>query len=442
MEIFNRTKSFCPVCKRIVETDIAERSGSVFMEKKCPEHGNFEIKIAKHAWYYRGLHDYYDKLYNDNNKKIGQPKIFVLTVNSKCNVQCPICSTAGVGRKNDVSLNVIKNQLKKIKNKGIIVQLMGGEPTLREDLPEIINLISKSGNLASINTNGIRIAQDINYLDVLKSKGIRNVITWIDTVKNPKIYRKMRGKDFIDLKQSLFRNLEKLDIVTRVIHVIVGGLNEREIGDCLNFLRKKEFVSLYWVRGYNYLGRCGFSPKQEFLSDELAESAAKNSKDLFSLEDLFIWQKIYITISALKGRKDWCYRVPWILVPRNNEKSLRETFAFKDFPRVFEEFEKIWLKDRRKAKNYFFSKYLSLLLKNHPLTKFFKKADASKFGIQNFTSKHYMQVAINNCANVLNYDFKMIKQQCINYSLDPGSEKNISRCYALNKFYSPKFRKK
>ncbi len=440
MKPFSKTKSFCPICKKFIGANIIEKGGSMFMEKKCPEHGNFETKIAKYAWYYKGLNNYYNNLYGEDFYKIKQLKGYALDVTSKCNLNCPVCYTKSLNSKPDISLGFIKKQLAKIKNKGLYIHITGGEPTQRDDLPEIIRLIARSGNLAAMNTNGIRIVEERGYLKKLKKSGLAILQTWVDTLKNPEIYKKMRGRDFLDLKFRLFKEVEKLRIPTRIIQTVAKGINDGEISDCLEFARKNKFITALWVRGYNYLGNCGFSPDQEFLSDELAETVANQSNGLFSLEDIYYWQKIYLATLAHRGIALCFFQSPFIFVPRARGKSLRDTFRFEKFSKILDEFEKIWHEDRERAKNYFFSRYSRALLKNPILNKILNREIVPRFGLSEFIFEHYCMAYINNCSNILNYDHRMVQQQCSNCSLNHKPQTRVSRCYTSINYYSPSYK--
>lgn len=51
------------------------------------------------------------------------------------------------------------------------IQLSGGEPTMREDLPEIIHMGREKGfTFFQLNTNGIRLAQEAGYARKLKKQ--------------------------------------------------------------------------------------------------------------------------------------------------------------------------------------------------------------------------------------------------------------------------------
>ncbi|MBI5014728.1 MAG: radical SAM protein [Deltaproteobacteria bacterium] len=57
---------------------------------------------------------------------------------------------------------------------GSWIRLSGGEPTLRDDLPEIVALCARYGKRAVLLTNGLRLA-DRRYLRILKEAVLRGV---------------------------------------------------------------------------------------------------------------------------------------------------------------------------------------------------------------------------------------------------------------------------
>jgi len=407
------------------------------MQKTCLEHGSFEIKIAKYSWYYKGLNDYYNVLHNHKSLEMRNPNrpIYTSDITSRCNLKCPICITNSTEVGRDLSIDFFEKKLMEIKNKKIILNLSGGEPTLREDLPEIINLISKSGNKACLLTNGLRIAEDFNYLKKLKKNGLKSVNLWIDTLKNQEIYKKMRGKDFIEIKERVLKNTKALKIPTTILLVLLRGINESEIGSMLKFIKKDNFLSTLWVRGYNYLGRRFFSSDQEFLTDELIEIIAEQSNNMFDLEDFYYWQKILITLSAIsKNNSSWCYGAPHIFLPRNKQKSLKDTFKFEKFAKILDSFENIWHIDKQKAKRFFLLNLLPLFCRNLPLALSLRKLKG--FGYNSYISKDYFLLLINCTDKSSALDIERIQRQCMNFNFNSGPKKNVSRCYELFNLYN------
>ena len=49
---FSYTRSICPTCKKVIDAHIVLRDDRVWMQKKCPQHGYFEVEISSDAEYY------------------------------------------------------------------------------------------------------------------------------------------------------------------------------------------------------------------------------------------------------------------------------------------------------------------------------------------------------------------------------------------------------
>lgn len=438
MKIFSKTKSLCPLCKKLLEAEIFEEKGSMFMKKNCPNHGEFKVKIAKYAWFYKGLNKFYDNLYKNKKNFIPNPLYYSIRITQKCNLSCPICfirTQRSSSEDEDISLEEFKNKLDKIKNKKVTIHLTGGEPTLREDLIEIISLIKKSGNIAGLYTNGVIISKNTEYLKKLKKNGLKSVYIWVDTIENGEIYKTTRGEDFRELNKKTLGNLEKLKMPTKIIMVAIKSLNEDEINPLFKLVKENNFITTLWIRGYNYLGTPGFSMNNEFLIDELIETAAQNSGGLFTLIDAYYFQKLWIALLAIKNSSA-CYMGQLIITPRNKCKSAMDTFRFEKFEKVFDEFEKIWQEDENRASQFFYFNYYRTLLKNPPLFYFFQKLTNPKYGSLNVFSRFYFATRISTSANLLNCDLNRIRRQCCYFSLNCDPLKKIPRCYEVLS-YSP-----
>ena len=43
------TRSICPVCRQLLEAKVHARGGKVFLRKRCPDHGEFEVLVYSDA---------------------------------------------------------------------------------------------------------------------------------------------------------------------------------------------------------------------------------------------------------------------------------------------------------------------------------------------------------------------------------------------------------
>lgn len=98
---------------------------------------------------------------------LGCPYMSHLWVTRKCNLRCKFCYLPEYDSI-DPSLDEIKLRLDKIKELGCkLVVIMGGEPTLRKDLSDIIKACSDRGLISYLVTNGILLNHSLasEYID-------------------------------------------------------------------------------------------------------------------------------------------------------------------------------------------------------------------------------------------------------------------------------------
>lgn len=173
------TRSRCPVCKAEIAADVVDVDGRVVMRKRCPEHGDFEVTLAKDRRFWHlstgggccggervctpdadGQCDPFEVL---------SSCIALIEIVESCNLTCPTCYAAspfGVGTEQKESSydDVVRRVQGVIDRKGFIdiLQLSGGEPTLHSRFFELLEwaLDHPTIGYVLINTNAVRIATD------------------------------------------------------------------------------------------------------------------------------------------------------------------------------------------------------------------------------------------------------------------------------------------
>jgi uncharacterized radical SAM superfamily Fe-S cluster-containing enzyme len=194
-EVLSRTKSLCPVCLKVVPAARVSDGPDVFLEKTCREHGQFKAILWRGEPGYRqwgigedapGAEIRQTASVNSCPNDCGlcpehqaQTCTVLMEVTGRCNLRCPVCFACGNDGANNFHPDMagIRAMLDTIINAGgpYPLQLSGGEPTLRDDLPEIVSLAKKLGFYhVQINTNGLRLAKDRQYLKRLKDAGADN----------------------------------------------------------------------------------------------------------------------------------------------------------------------------------------------------------------------------------------------------------------------------
>ncbi len=114
------------------------------------------------------------------------------------------------------------------------IQLSGGEPTLRNDLPEIVALGRSMGfGFIQINTNGLRLAREEGYVKRLKEAGLASVFLQFDGTGDS-IYELLRGGAYLKEKIAAIELCAEHGIGVVLVPTLVPGVNVNNIGAMIN----------------------------------------------------------------------------------------------------------------------------------------------------------------------------------------------------------------
>jgi len=188
----------------------------------------------------------------------------LLEVTQRCNLACPICFASAGRQVADPTLTEIDGWLQALRAGGrpVNIQLSGGEPTLRDDLPTIVALAHAYGfDFVQVNTNGLRIAEDRSYLERLKRAGVDCVFLQFDGL-TPEVYRRIRGRDLLAEKKAALDNCAALRLGVILVPVLVPGVNSMQIGDLVRFaIARMPTVRAVHFQPVSYVGRTTARPE-------------------------------------------------------------------------------------------------------------------------------------------------------------------------------------
>jgi uncharacterized radical SAM superfamily Fe-S cluster-containing enzyme len=327
------TKSICPDCHRVLPARIFEKDGMVMMGKSCPVHGAFEdVYWSDYEQWdrVRGYSKVGDGLENPRTSTTrgcpydcgicpnhkSQTVLSIIDVTNRCNLKCPICfanaSTAGYVY--EPSFEQICRMIDNLSaNRPVSVkalQLSGGEPTLRDDLPDIIRYAhSAEIHHIEVNTNGIRIANDPEFLDKLLGADVSSFYLQFDGVTNDP-YRVTRGLGLLPVKLKALGNLKAKghDSVILVV-TLVRGVNDDQVGRIIDFAAKNhEVVRCVNVQPVSITGRIERDKLTEYritipdfmrLIEEQTNGQLKRS-DFYPVPTVVPFAK---AVGALKGKR-------------------------------------------------------------------------------------------------------------------------------------------
>lgn len=300
------TTSLCPECKKVIDASIFERDGAVWMATECPTHGHFEdIYWSDVAMYLRA------ERYACDGRGVQNPQIIAsncpfdcglcdihlsstclgnIDVTNRCNLSCDFCfANAQVqGRVYEPSFEQIKEMLAALREERPVptpaVQFSGGEPTLRDDLPEIIELAKKMGFLqVQVATNGVRLGKDPKYAQTLRDAGLSTVYLHFDGVSK-------KTEPLLEIKKKAIEHCRNAIQGVVLVPTIINGVNDHEAGDVIRFAAENVDV----IRGVNFqpiaftgAASTGERKRQRFTIPDLADRIERQTNGAIKKSDFY-----------------------------------------------------------------------------------------------------------------------------------------------------------
>lgn len=285
-DLIRNTRSVCPVClKNLPAQLVRQMDNSITLEKTCPEHGTWSVPVWRGAMDFDLWTQYTDPLCAEAGT--GCPEncgicaahevgtcCCLLEVTSRCNLRCRFCFADGGRPEDDPSLEEMKAAIRDIVRQcgEPLVQLSGGEPTLRNDLPELVRYAKEAGcSYVQVNTNGIRLAKEPEYAKELAEAGLDIVFLQFDGTRED-IYEFLRGATLLEIKKQAIQVCAELGVGVTLVPTVVPGINDDNLGELIAFARSM----VPGVRGIHfqpvsYFGRHPGQPEagQRYTLDQL-----------------------------------------------------------------------------------------------------------------------------------------------------------------------------
>jgi MoaA/NifB/PqqE/SkfB family radical SAM enzyme len=161
----------------------------------------------------------------------------LIRLGHKCNQNCVFCTVALDNEKELTTAEVKDKVLALLKKGATTITFTGGEPTVRDDLPELIKFAKQSGvETVELQTNGV-LLHDWDTAERIIKSGVDSVGVSLHSHKeeisekltrSPKTFRKtLRG----------IENLTKLCGDVQISHVI-NSLNYKDLCEFIDFITK------------------------------------------------------------------------------------------------------------------------------------------------------------------------------------------------------------
>jgi len=216
-EELGTTEALCPECLAVLDARIySDEEGRVWMGRTCPEHGPLDTFIwpdVDHYKWMRSLAFPYARPMASALRPVDKPcptdcgmcarhlrkpTLVEIEVTQSCNLRCPVCFMSAEVDPYAISLEQIDSMYDAIAEQAGIqtgVQITGGEPTTRADLPEIVRIGRDKGFWGiEVNTNGVVISRNLEYLQKVVDAGCTGIYLQFDGLTS-ETYERIRGLD-------------------------------------------------------------------------------------------------------------------------------------------------------------------------------------------------------------------------------------------------------
>lgn len=172
--------------------------------------------------------------------------LLMVDLTHRCNMECANCYLPNRDIP-DMDVTKLYEFLRKLPHR-IIVRLIGAEPTIRKDLPDIIRNVKKCGHQVSLTTNGLKLSSK-KYVQELKKSGLRMVLISMNGAADPEVYEILdNGREYADMKHKALVNSMKSRMIINTGTIIAKGSNEFTLRDQVDLVRKTMKETNYRVR--------------------------------------------------------------------------------------------------------------------------------------------------------------------------------------------------
>jgi uncharacterized radical SAM superfamily Fe-S cluster-containing enzyme len=276
--ILKSVRAVCPRCfaetpgfdpqfpDDICDGHLVERAGSVFLRRWCRRgHGEVWSLYEEDAPLHRYLQQWRvptKAIVPDTTELHPVPMgyefglgpahlqhscIFLLDITTQCNLSCPACFTSSSPesahflRASDVR-KAVDVALEREGGRLDVVMLSGGEPTIHPEIREILRDLARLPiTRILLNTNGVRLAAERDFLHFVRSLRDRVEIYLQYDGQSLETQKQLRGQDLRDLKARVVGLLSEAEVFTTLV-MTVGAHNAHQVGEVLQTAFDTPFV--------------------------------------------------------------------------------------------------------------------------------------------------------------------------------------------------------
>ncbi len=285
------TKSLCPECLGVIDAKIFEEHGKIMLEKTCSHHGSFTDIYWSDAEQFKRFDSYAhdgDGIENPNvsiddncpnscglcSSHKTSTILANIDVTNRCNQSCPVCfaNAQASGYLYEPTLSQIRAMMQMLRDEKPVpcpaIQFAGGEPTMREDIVQIVRMASEfKFTQVQMATNGIKLARSLQFCKDICAAGLNTIYLQFDGVTEEP-YKINRGYNALQLKLKAIENCRAAGLSSiSLVPTLAKGVNDSQVGDIIRFAVN----NMDTVKGINFqpISFAGRINKQERMEKRI-----------------------------------------------------------------------------------------------------------------------------------------------------------------------------
>ncbi|EKE06484.1 MAG: hypothetical protein ACD_18C00347G0009 [uncultured bacterium] len=423
------TTSICPKCLKVIPTKIVIKDEKVFLHKFCKEHGLQEELFEENVEYHLSKREF-DKPGTPCKTQTITEKgcpfdcglcpqhdqhtcIALIEVTNKCNLGCPTCY-ANSGKGEPLAVAKISEMLDFLVDseggESEILQISGGEPTVHPEIIEIIKTArEKKIKYIMLNTNGIRIAEDEEFVKELSQfKGKFEVYLQFDGF-DKSTYTHLRGRDLLETKLKAIENLRKYEIPITLVTTLDKGYNDDQIGKIIEFGTETKGIRGINFQPVTYFGRLReINTKNRLTLSGVIKKIEEQAPDLFQKGDIIPLpcnvERVAVTYMVKSDKKKFVPITRKIKV-KSYLPLIDNTFAF-DADRILKEKSNEVFSGIGGCNCTNFIKDV----KNIIPASFLLKSQEEKI---KYIDENTFRISVTSFIDVYNFDMKSMQKECV-----------------------------
>lgn len=449
---YDTTTALCNECNKVIEAKIIFKNNHVYMDKWCPNHGTQRVLISDDAEYYRLGREVFVKKPEmpqrfNTEMRYGCPYdcglcpdhmqhscLSIIEINRACNLNCPVCfADSGTHQTEHYPLETIEKMLDAIvanESEPDVVQLSGGEPTIHPQFFDILAAARKRPiKHLMINTNGIRIAQDTEFVAQLAASGLHGLEIYLqfDSLNN-EVTQTLRGADLSRIRKQALENLNRAGLSTTLVVTVAKGINDHEIGDIIRFATTQPCVRGVTLQPIQFAGRTqNINNKNRLTVSEIRRNIIEQS-GIFSADDIMPVPCNPDTLAMAYASKEGDQITPLTryLDPKTLVESASNTIVFEHDNNLKDHVFKLFSTNHSPESQ---ANCLSELMCCLP-----EIVAPAQFGYQNV-----FRILIVQFMDAENLDIRSLKKSCIHFATPEGK---LIPFESYNLFYRPEMSEK